>query len=217
MQRSRKWRRRYYDFFSHFYDGIIALHSKDKNAYLRRFLLKKSRAKAGDRLLDICTGTGAVALTAARMLGIGSIVVGVDFSLGMLKRAIIKTRQERNRPYFIQADVTALPFPPSVFNVVTCSHAMYELAPHVREKALSEARRVLVSGGCFIMMEHCKPLNPFVRLLYNIRLASMGSRDNRLFAQSEIPFLTSFFNEVTMEISPTGRSKVVYGYKGEVG
>lgn len=216
---SRRWRRGYYDLFSRFYDRIIALHSKDKNAYLRRFLLEKSGARAGDRLLDICTGTGAVALAAAGMLGPESIVIGADFSLGMLKMASAKYSRPRDRAtlFFVQADVAALPFNSSTFQVVTCSHAMYELKPRTRDAALAEVRRVLITGGRFIMMEHCEPRTPFIRFLYNIRLAGMGSNHNQAFAQDEIPFLARYFEDVTREISPTGKSKVIYGHKGENG
>ncbi len=212
----RRWRRGYYDLFSHFYDRIIALHSKDKNAYLRRFLLEKSGVKTGDRLLDICTGTGAVSLAAAGMLGPESTVIGADFSLGMLKRAAAKYSRSQDQAtlFFVQADVAALPFNSSTFHVVTCSHAMYELKPRTRDAALAEARRVLITGGRFIMMEHCEPRTPFIRFLYNIRLAGMGSKHNRKFAQDEIPYLAEYFENITRDISPTGRSKAIYGYKG---
>jgi len=217
----RRWRRGYYDLFSHFYDRIIALHSKDKNAYLRRFLLEKSGVKTGDMVLDICTGTGAVALAAAGMLGPKSIVIGADFSLGMLKRSSAKYShsrpQDRATLFFVQADVAALPFNSSTFHVVTCSHAMYELKPRIRDAALAEAGRVLVTGGRFIMMEHCEPRTPFIRFLYNMRLAGMGLKHNREFAQDEIPFLAQYFEDVTRDVAPTGKSKVIYGHKGKNG
>ncbi len=207
----RVWRRRYYDLFSLIYDVIIALHSRDKSARLRRFLLEKAGLIQGQRLLDICTGTGAVALRAGRLLGGAGLAVGVDFSWGMLKKASQKAWENNVQANFVLADVSRLPFQNARFDVVTCSHAMYELDPATRQAALLEVRRVLVPGGVFIMMEHMEPSNPLIRLLYNIRLASMGSSENKEFARDERPFLSQYFDDVVLEVAPGGRSKIIRG------
>ena len=65
----RRSRRAYYDLFSHFYDFVITLQSKDRSAALRNFLLDKAGVAEGGRLLDICTGTGAVVLRAQETTG----------------------------------------------------------------------------------------------------------------------------------------------------
>lgn len=90
---------------------------------------------------------------------------------------------------------------------------MYELSPEVRTSALDEARRVLRPRGRFLMMEHCEPTRPFVRFLYQVRLAVMGSARNRSFARDEVPFLGQFFRDVKRQLSPTDRSKIVWGVK----
>ena len=94
---------------------------------------------------------------------------------------------------------------------------MYELSPEVRTRALEEAHRVLRPGGRFLMMEHCEPTRPFVRFLYQVRLATMGSARNRSFARDEVPFLCQFFRDVKRQASPTGRSKLTWGVKGPAG
>jgi demethylmenaquinone methyltransferase/2-methoxy-6-polyprenyl-1,4-benzoquinol methylase len=207
-------RRTYYDFFSHFYDFVIALHSRDRTATLRDLLLEKTSVVAGGRLLDICTGTGAVAIRAQQDTGPHGTAVGVDFSRGMIRKAREKARRAGlDGVYFVVADVAYLPFRPSSFQAVTCSHAMYELSPETRSQALEEAHRVLRPAGRFLMMEHCEPAQPFVRLLYQIRLATMGSARNRSFARDEVPFLCRFFRDVKRQLSPTGRSKLIWGVK----
>jgi demethylmenaquinone methyltransferase/2-methoxy-6-polyprenyl-1,4-benzoquinol methylase len=90
---------------------------------------------------------------------------------------------------------------------------MYELDPESRERVLSEARRVLRDGGRFVMMEHCEPHRPLARFLYGVRLTALGSSSNREFARDEIPFLQRVFDDVSRELSPTGRSKLVRGVK----
>ena len=207
------WRRIYYDLFSIFYDRIIALHSRDRSALLRNVLLERSGIRSGQKLLDLCTGTGAVAVRAGEMLAGSCMVVGVDFSSGMLKKAREKAVKGRIKADFVLADTAELPFPADTFDVVTCSHAMYELDPGSRTATVAEARRVLVPLGKFIMMEHMEPSNSLIRFLYRLRLASMGSSENREFARDERPFLRRFFQEVKLEILPGGKSKIVSGIK----
>jgi len=210
----RRSRRAYYDLFSHFYDFVISLHSKDRSALLRDFLLDETGLAAGGRLLDICTGTGAVALRAHETTGPDGVAVGLDFSRGMLRKAREKARRASlEGVYFVVGDAARLPFRSSAFEAVTCSHAMYELSPEVRTCALEEARRVLRLGARFLMMEHCEPTRPVIRFLYRVRLATMGSVRNRSFARDEVPFLCRLFSDVKRRVSPTGRSKLIWGVK----
>lgn len=222
----RRFRRLYYDLFSRWYDRIIAMHSGDTSAWARDFLVERAGISAGGRVLDLCTGTGAVALRARRATGSDGLVVGLDFSSGMIGRARAKAGQppaspeaeERRVPIppglgFVVGDASRLPFGDGSFDVVTCSHAMYELSPEVRDGALAEARRVLRPGGRFVMMEHTEPSHPVTRFLYGVRLAAMGSAKNRDFARDERPSLGRYFSDVTLELSSTARSKVVRGVK----
>jgi len=210
----KRFRRFYYDIFSHFYDAIIRLHSKDEGADLRDFLIRKTGIGPGDRMLDICTGTGSVAIAAHKAIAPHGMVVGLDFSYGMLNKASEKTRR-LNMPavIWIVADVAELPFKENAFQCVTCSHAMYELKPDVRMRALQEVHRVLEENRRFFMMEHCKPRHPFIRFLYYVRLMSMGSPENRHFAKDEVPVLKRFLRDVRRELSPTGKSKLISGEK----
>ena len=211
-------RRAYYDLFSHFYDFVITMHSKDTSATLRDLLVDKASVAAGGSLLDICTGTGAVALRAQETTGPDGAAVGLDSSQGMIRKAREKARRASlNGVCFVVGDAARLPFRSSAFEAVTCSHAMYELSEEVRTHALEEARRVLRPGGRFLMMEHCEPTRPFVRFLYQVRLAMMGSARNRSFAQDEVPFLYQFFRDVKRQLTPTGRSKLIWGVKEPAG
>jgi demethylmenaquinone methyltransferase/2-methoxy-6-polyprenyl-1,4-benzoquinol methylase len=210
------FRRAYYDLFSHVYDRVIALHSGDGNAAARDFLVARAGVEAGSRILDLCTGTGAVALRAQRATGPGGFVVGLDFSDGMIGKAAEKSRRLGVPSVaFVVGDAARLPFAAGSFDLVSCSHAMYELSPEARDRVLSEARRVLRDGGRFVMMEHCEPSRALARLLYRVRLAALGSSANRDFARDEVPFLQRMFVDVSRELSPTGHSKLIRGVKHE--
>lgn len=206
-------RQRYYDLFSRFYDWVIALHSKNAGADLRRFLVDRAGIGEGDRVLDICTGTGAVPLAAADMHGSAVMVTGLDFSRGMLKKACSKARSFSPRIYYAQADAGVMPFADCSFNAVTCSHAMYELQLRTRDRVLEEASRVLVPGGRFAMMEHCEPEKPFIRFLYRLRLSGLGQAAGLEFARDEVPFISAYFQHVGKELAPGGKSKVISGVK----
>jgi len=208
----RWYRRKYYDFFSHFYDWIINLHSKDSSLSLRHYLAKKTGAKAEDVALDLCTGTGSVATIMSEYVPEG-MVVGADFSMGMLRKASEKVRQMGlKNVFFVVADAASLPFKPDAFNVVTCSHAIYELTGRARKSTLREIKRVLKPKGPFYMMEHEEPKRPLVRFLYHIRLRSMG-REGQQIVKNEIQELESMFNHVTKEITTTGKTKLICARK----
>jgi len=65
----------YYDLSSNVYDLIIRLHSKDVEGSLRRFIVEKANLSKGDRALDLCTGTGSVAVELARPVGEAGLVI----------------------------------------------------------------------------------------------------------------------------------------------
>jgi len=204
----RKWRRKYYDIFSKFYDWIIKLHSQDKSEALREFLIKKAEINSGFKVLDICTGTGSVAIKAKQMYP-ECKVYGLDFSKGMLEKAKAKDK----RIGWILASVTNMPFKSETFDVVLCSHAFYELKGLEKFQALEEIRRILKPKGKFLMMEHEVPKNKFIKLLYYIRLASMGSADGFQFVKKELEIFAKYFKKIKKDHSPTGRSKVIIGIK----
>ena len=209
-----KLRKRYYDFFSHFYDYVIKLHSQDQSLWLRHYLARESGVKSTDCVLDLCTGTGSMAIVLTQYTPQG-MVVGLDFSLGMLKKAKEKARGTKNL-YFVVADAGALPFKAEAFNIVTCSHAMYELSEEVRFFALENVNRCLRSNGRFCMMEHEEPKQLFIKFLYRLRLLSMG-RKSRKVVRHEVDELKEIFTGVAKEVTPTGRTKVICGGKLNLG
>jgi len=206
----------YYNLFSRIYDHIIRLHSRDREGYLRGFITDRTRVSEGDRTLDLCTGTGAVAVELARSVGKDGLVVGLDFSSGMLERAKQKSvKLNLAQVCFVRANAARLPFKDSSFHGVTCSHAFYELKGVEREMAIEEVARVLKKGRRFCLMEHAIPEKLFSRLLFYIRLFFLGSKDVKHFLRNEEAIFGKKFKNIAKEMSPTGRSKLIYGEKGE--
>jgi demethylmenaquinone methyltransferase/2-methoxy-6-polyprenyl-1,4-benzoquinol methylase len=211
----RSTRQRYYDLFSKVYDLIIRLHSGDREGSLRGFIACKVSLSRGDRALDLCTGTGSVALQLAKQVGEKGLVIGLDFSRGMLEKAKEKAKKSNlNQLYLIQANAGQLPLQDASFQGVTCSHAFYELKGDERIKAINEVARILIDGGRFCLMEHAKPEKAFVRLLFYIRIFFLGSKDARKFLAEEGSIFGERFKNITKVMSPTGQSKLIYGEKG---
>jgi len=208
-------RRIYYDLFSKIYDFIIRLHSRDIAGSLRRFIVEKANLSEGDKALDLCTGTGAVAVELTKQVGETGFVIGLDFSWGMLEKAKEKARKFRiDRLHLVQANASQLPFKKSSFHAVTCSHAFYELKGDERARAIHEVSRILIHGGRFCLMEHAKPKRLFPRLLFYGRVFFLGAKDARKFLAEEGSIFGERFENITKVMSPTGQSKLIYAEKG---
>lgn len=198
-------RRRYYDIFSYFYDFIIMLHSRDESGRARQFLSESAGINDG-KILDICTGTGAVAIEMARMFE--ARVTGVDFSIGMIRKAVAKAKGIKNLNFLI-ADVSNLPFKVNIFDGISCSHAFYEIKGEKKRETLKEIKRILKSGGKFCMMEHDVPKNPLIKILFYIRLMSMGKKEALVFLKEEMNIFREYFADVIKENTPSGKSKLI--------
>jgi len=204
----KRFRQKYYDYFSHIYDRFVALHSTDKALRLRYFLADNTGLKKGDKVLDICTGTGSTLIPLKEKVQAQGLVAGVDFSIGMLKAGRSKI-SHNGSIFLVLADVAYLPFKKEAFHAVTCSHAFYELKGETQDNCLQEIGRVLKPGSPFLMMEHDVPKNLFIRMLFYLRLLSMGPKKALEIVRHERELLMRYFRSVEKMYTPTGRSKVM--------
>src|SRR5207245_3979467 len=109
-------------------------------------------------VLDLATGTGDLAL-AVRAVRPASMVVGVDFSEGMLHQARPKlARRGETRVPLLAADALALPFRDRVFAAVTSAFVVRNLVDLAR--GLAEMRRVTMTGGLVVTLEITRPRVP---------------------------------------------------------
>jgi len=93
-------------------------------------LIREAQIPEGARVLDVATGTGKVALAAARAVGPRGRVVGIDLSAGMLDRA---RQKAGNLPVeFLEMDAEALRFDDSSFDIVLCGMGIFFLPDMVR-------------------------------------------------------------------------------------
>ncbi len=100
---------------------------------------KTIATRAGVTVLDICTGTGEIALRCARA---GATVTGVDVTEEMLQQAQEKARRKRAAVQFSTMDARHLAFPDNVFDVAVLSLALHDMPAKVRLQVVQEAARV---------------------------------------------------------------------------
>jgi demethylmenaquinone methyltransferase/2-methoxy-6-polyprenyl-1,4-benzoquinol methylase len=127
-----------------------------------------------DKFLDLCCGTGDLALTVYRLGGGGISVAGIDYSLPMLEiaRAKAAALNEGRHISFIHGDAVSLPFPDASFNCVGISFAFRNLTyknPLARQH-LTEVRRVLTAGGRYVIVETSQPNLRLIRRIFHCYL-----------------------------------------------
>lgn len=216
MSEIRKGRQKYYDVFSHFYDVFIKMHSGRRGEETRKFLVDSANVDqtCHPRILDICCGTGSVILAFAEKY-IDALSIGYDFSSGMLRKATEK--DVAHRVVFVQGDAARLPYDDDIFDVVCCSHALYELKGSVRTNALMEMHRVVKPGGKVLIMEHEVPKNPLVKVMFYLRIAMIGSSDSKEFVKQDLTPYRKIFRDVRLTHTPSGKSKLITCRKVETG
>lgn len=110
--------------------------------------------RPGDRVLDLATGTGDVALAVAPRCAPGE-VVGLDLNKTMLDLARRKLPAHVRNVTFVEGDVGSLPFPDGSFDLVTVGYAGRGFPSW--ERALAEIWRVLRPGGRFVNLDFARP------------------------------------------------------------
>ena len=141
------------------YDLINDLQSFGLHRRWKRRVVELAAVTPGARALDLCCGTGDLALALAAR---GAAVTGLDFSAPML--AVADGRKQGGNPVFMQGDALQIPFPDATFDIVTMGYGLRNLASW--EQGLAEMWRVAKPGGRVIILEFGKPANALWRKLY---------------------------------------------------
>ncbi|QJX00781.1 bifunctional demethylmenaquinone methyltransferase/2-methoxy-6-polyprenyl-1,4-benzoquinol methylase UbiE [Frigoriglobus tundricola] len=151
----------WYDFLNHLLSLNIDKRWRNRTARL----VPPGPAAAGP-VLDLCTGTGDLALTYDRDARGAVPIVGADFSHEMLLLAVKKAAAAgaAERVRFVEADAQALPFPGDTFQLVTIAFGLRNVTDP--DKGLAEMVRVTRPGGRVAVLEFSKPQNPVLGRLY---------------------------------------------------
>ena len=131
----------------------------------RKRLVTFAEVKSGEKVLDICTGTGKLAFLLSREVGAQGSVVGADFCEEMLDIAKKNLGSTRTDISFVLADAKNLTFDDNSFDIVTVAFGLRNIFE--TSVALREVHRVLKPGGRFFCLELTSPEKKWLMPFYN--------------------------------------------------
>ena len=126
-----------------------------------------------EKVLDLCTGTGDLAMHLAGLLNGTTEIYGLDYSVPMLDIARQKARQKDiSSIEFISGDAVDMPFDDDSIDSIGIAFAFRNLTfrNRDRDKFLAEIYRILKPGGKFVIVESSQPGSSFLRFLFHLYL-----------------------------------------------
>jgi demethylmenaquinone methyltransferase/2-methoxy-6-polyprenyl-1,4-benzoquinol methylase len=160
--------RRFFDSVAARYDATNSLLSFGLHYLWKRRAVHLAGLHPGDRVLDICGGTGDLSILSDRIVGRRGQVVLYDINWRMMIAGRDKgtNRAVRRRIRYVQGDAEQISFPADTFDVVMVGFAVRNIT-HMKQ-AFREMVRVLKPGGTFLCLEFSKPVWPLFRRLYDL-------------------------------------------------
>ena len=126
----------------------------------KQMAVQWSKAAEGMHCLDLCCGSGDLALLLARQVGESGEVIGVDFAAQQLAIASRRKPYLQRRISWIEADALSLPFGNNHFDAATMAYGLRNLTDIPR--GLGELHRVLKPGATAAILDFHSPTNPLV-------------------------------------------------------
>jgi demethylmenaquinone methyltransferase/2-methoxy-6-polyprenyl-1,4-benzoquinol methylase len=150
------------------YDRLNHLMSLGVDRLWRRKAVKELVDGSVQKILDVACGTGDSTIELAKRAGLGSTVIGVDISAGMMDPLMRKAAKAgvHDRIHLKVADGCDLPYADGSFHAVTCSFGIRNFED--KAKGLREFLRVLKPGGKMVILELSVPDGRRLRRLYNV-------------------------------------------------
>ena len=148
------------------YDAMNSLMSAGLHHRWRARTVDIAGVSPGSAALDVCCGTGDLALELYRRVGPAGRVVGLDFSAPMLELAERKSAAQEAAVEWVQGNALDLPFPDSTFDAATVGFGVRNVADLGR--AIAEMARVVRPGGAVAILEITTPQRPPLKWFYSI-------------------------------------------------
>jgi demethylmenaquinone methyltransferase/2-methoxy-6-polyprenyl-1,4-benzoquinol methylase len=166
------------------YDRMNHLLSLNVDRYWRWWTVRKLAPVPGEPILDVCTGTGDLALAFQRAAGAKSEIVGADFCPEMLAIARRKQARARIGPQlsFVEADAQNLPFESDRFAIVAVAFGLRNVSN--TDRGLAEMARVCRPGGKVAVLEFSTPRWQPFRGLYLFYFRNVLPRIGQLLARN---------------------------------
>jgi demethylmenaquinone methyltransferase / 2-methoxy-6-polyprenyl-1,4-benzoquinol methylase len=153
--------RRVFDSVAERYDVMNDLMSLGLHRAWKSFAVSVARPRPGERVLDVATGSGDLAVALNRKVLPDGEVWITDINRRMLERGRDRLLDEGVAAPAVQCDAERLPFPSGYFDCVTVGFGLRNMTR--KDAALAEMARVLKPGGRLVVLEFSKvwkPLEP---------------------------------------------------------
>ncbi len=149
------------------YDLLNSILSLQLHTYWRKQVVRMLQLAPNAHVLDLCTGTGDLAIEIARHIGPGGEVVALDFCEPMLVRGRDKSaRRGLNHTFWLVGDALQLPFVDETFDAITVAFGLRNLID--KPCAFTEMARVLKPNGRVAVLELTRPQKAPFRWLYDL-------------------------------------------------
>lgn len=184
------WMRQMFDSVPRSYNRLNRIMTFGQDEVWRRKALEAVEAKDGDRIVDICTGTGDLALKIACKFPRAE-VHAVDYSHEMLVVAKERALEQGLRNIiFEEADCLNMAFPDNYFDYVTISFGFRNLSYSMADfdMRLKKIRRLLKDSGRLIIVETSQPVNIFVKKLFHFYAKKIVPSIGALFSGRREPY-----------------------------
>lgn len=168
----------WYDFLNHFLSLNIDQSWRKKTTKIVAPDLSRQ-----EPILDLCTGTGDLALAYAKLVNGQVPVIGADFCHEMLAIAGKKSVRKRHQGVaWVEADAQQLPFPDGQFQIVSVAFGLRNVTR--TEVGLAEMARVAAPGGRVAVLEFSKPRGRIFGPIYRWYFRSVLPKLGQLFSRS---------------------------------
>jgi demethylmenaquinone methyltransferase/2-methoxy-6-polyprenyl-1,4-benzoquinol methylase len=166
------------------YDALNSVMSAGLHHRWRERAADQADLGPGDSALDICCGTGDLALELNSRVAPDGHVIGCDFSEPMLDLAREKAAARgASGARFEWADALQLPYDAGRFDAVTVGFGIRNLAD--LDRGLAEMGRVLRPGGRVVILEITQPTRPPLSSFYSLWFDRIVPVLGRFTADSE--------------------------------
>jgi len=167
------------------YDRMNHLLSLNIDRYWRRWTVRKLQPQPGEPILDVCTGTGDLALAFHRATGGKAEIVAADFCSEMLEIGRRKAKKAGAGPEltFVEADALHLPLEDNRFAIVSVAFGLRNVAD--TDRGLAEMARVCRPGGQVAVLEFSTPRWQPLRGLYLFYFRHILPRVGQFFARNK--------------------------------